>query len=324
MMMFLIAMTFLAGFLLVFAVNLFLADVQLSQRQSVRLRLEQEWRTQNAANARLDYYDQNRGRRPEDSSAFLYSETEPALTWRQRLVDFVRQSGKQTSPERLLFWSLLAAIAAGSIPGVVFHKWLASAAIALVAAAVPWIYIWRARARRLEHLRSQLPDVFDFMARVLRAGQTISQALENVGDEFSRPASDEFGYAYEQQNLGLSSEAVMRELARRTGLLELKIFVLAVAVHRQTGGNLADLLNKLAMIIRDRYRVRGTIRSMTAEGRLQAFILLALPPLLLGAITLINRPYATILYQHPNLLVGMFGFMIAGAVWMQRIVNFDF
>jgi tight adherence protein B len=321
---FLIALTFLAGFLLVFAVNLFLADLQMSQRQSVRLRLEEEWRAQNAENARLEFWDPNRGRNPEDPSAFLYSETEPVLTRRQRLVDFVRQSGKQTSPERLIFWSLLAAIAAGTIPAVVFHKWLASAAIALVGTAVPWIYIWRARARRLEQLRSQLPDVFDFMARVLRAGQTISQALETVGDEFSRPASEEFGYAYEQQNLGLTSDAVMRELARRTGLLELKIFVLAVTVQRQTGGNLADLLNKLAMIIRDRYRIRGTIRSMTAEGRLQAFILLALPPFLLGAITIINRPYAAVLYQHPNLLVGMLAFMIAGAVWMQKIVNFDF
>jgi tight adherence protein B len=173
-------------------------------------------------------------------------------------------------------------------------------------------------------LRGQLPDVFDLMSRVLRAGQTIPQALETVAEEVSRPASEEFGYVYEQQNLGLSPEAAMRDLARRTGLLELKIFVLAVMVHRQTGGNLADLLNKLAMIIRDRYRVHGTIRAMTAEGRLQATILLALPPLLLGAITLINRTYASVLFQHPNLLIGMFAFMVAGAVWMQRIVHFDF
>ena len=158
----------------------------------------------------------------------------------------------------------------------------------------------------------------------MRAGQTISQALQSVAYESSGPAGVEFGYAYEQQNLGLSPEAAMRELARRNGLLELKIFVLAVMVHRQMGGNLADLLDKLAMIIRDRYRVRGTIRSMTAEGRLQAAILLALPPLLLLAITLINRPYAIVLYQHPNLLAGMFAFMVGGAVWMRKIVNFDF
>jgi tight adherence protein B len=324
MMTFLIALTFLAGFLLVFAANFFLADLQLSHRQSVRLRLEDEWRAQNAENVRQDFYDQSSGRNPEDPSAFLYSETGLALTRRQRLADFVRQSGKKISPERLMFWSLVAAIAAGSIPAVMLHKWTAIATFALFGATIPWIYIWRVRARRLEHLRSQLPDVFDYMSRVLRAGQTISQALETVGDEFSRPASEEFGYAYEQQNLGLTSEAVMRELARRTGLLELKIFVMAVTVQRQTGGNLADLLNKLAMIIRDRYRIRGTIRAMTAEGRMQGAILLALPPFLLCAITLINRPYATVLYQHHNLLLGMFAFMIAGFVWMRKIVNFDF
>src|SRR5215208_1347132 len=121
---FLVALTFLAGFLVVFAVNLFLADVQQSSRQSVRLRLEEEWRAQNAENARLDFLDQNRNRNPEDISAFLYSETELPLTWRQRLEDFVTQSGKQTTPTRLMFWSLMAAIAAAAIPTVLFHKWL--------------------------------------------------------------------------------------------------------------------------------------------------------------------------------------------------------
>ena len=102
------------------------------------------------------------------------------------------------------------------------------------------------------------------------------------------------------------------------------MFVLAVMVQRQTGGNLAELLNKLSTIIRDRYRVNGMIHAMTAEGRLQAWILLALPPLLLAAITVINRPYATLLYQYPKLLLIMGAFMTAGAVWMRRIVNFDF
>src|SRR5215217_3725748 len=101
---FLVALTFLAGFLVVFAVNLFLADVQQTNRQSVRLRLEEEWRAQNAENARLDFLDQSRDRKPEAASAFLYSETAPILTWRQRLEDFVTQSGKQTSPKQLMLW----------------------------------------------------------------------------------------------------------------------------------------------------------------------------------------------------------------------------
>src|SRR5215216_5598120 len=95
----LVALTFLAGFLVVFAVNLFLADVQQSNRQSVRLRLEEEWRAQNTENARLDFLDKSRNQKPEAVSAFLYSEAGPTLTRRQRLEDFVTQSGKQTTPE---------------------------------------------------------------------------------------------------------------------------------------------------------------------------------------------------------------------------------
>jgi len=323
-MTFLIVLTFLTGFLVVFGVNLFLADLQASHRQSVRLRLEEESRAQDPENALLELLDQQYGAERQNPSPLRDLDADLSPTWWERLELFVEQSGKQTKPEQLVVLSLLAGGAAAAIPAVLFHHWVAAVIIAPFVAAIPWLYIWRARARRLEQLRSQLPDVFDLMSRVLRAGQTISQALQSVAYEVARPAAEEFGYAYEQQNLGLTPEAAMKDLARRSGLLELKIFVLAVTVHRQTGGNLADLLNKLAMIIRDRYRVQGTIRSMTAEGRLQAVILLALPPLLLVAITLINRPYAVVLYQYPNLLAGMFGFMIAGAAWMHRIVNFDF
>ena len=102
------------------------------------------------------------------------------------------------------------------------------------------------RNARLEKLLSQLPDAFDLMARVIRAGQTMSQALQAVADEFAQPIAAEFAYCYEQQNLGLPPETALRDLARRTGLLEIKIFVLALLVQQQTGGNLAELLDKLS------------------------------------------------------------------------------
>jgi tight adherence protein B len=325
-------LTFVAAFLLVFGVNLLLTDLQSAHRQSVRKRLDEEWRTQNRERAERELssldanltqeFDAYLGGQSGDSSSISNLNLDCPYTLRQRVSIFVQQSGKRTKPEQLMIWSLVGACVA--LPAIYFRQYLVALPVALVAASIPWFYIWRARRIRMEKLRSQLPDVFDLMSRVLRAGQTISQALEAVADEMPRPAAEEFSYTYEQQNLGLSPEAAMRDLARRTGLLELKVFVLAVMVQRQTGGNLAELLNKLSTIIRDRYRVSGMIRAMTAEGRLQALILLALPPLLLAAITIINRPYATILYQYPKLLLVMVGFMTAGGIWMRRIVNFDF
>ena len=113
-------------------------------------------------------------------------------------------------------------------------------------------------------------------------------------------------------------------MAKRTGILEIKIFVLALLVHRQSGGNLTELLDKLADIIRERFKIQGKIRALTAEGRLQAAILLALPPAMYGILLVISRKYALELLTHPNLILGALVAMAVGAAWIRRIVNFDF
>ncbi|MHC5543476.1 type II secretion system F family protein, partial [Singulisphaera rosea] len=189
---------------------------------------------------------------------------------------------------------------------------------------VPIILVKRKRDGRMEKLRSQLPEAFDLMARVVRAGQSLGQALLGVAQEFPQPISTEFAYCYEQQNLGLSPEVTFRDLTRRTGVIELKIFVLAVLVQQQTGGNLAELLTKLAAVVRERYLIRGTIRSLTAEGRMQGWILAAMPPVILLVLFVMNRPYAMVLFEHTDLLLGTLGFEVLGILWIRKIVNFDF
>ena len=140
----------------------------------------------------------------------------------------------------------------------------------------------------------------------------------------SQPIAAEFAYCYEQQNLGLSSENSLRELSRRTGLLEIKIFVVAVLVQQQTGGNLAELLDKLSTIVRDRFRIRGQVKALTAEGRLQGMVLLGLPPGMFVIMMLINREYASVLLQHPTLITATIVSELIGALWIRKIVNFDF
>ncbi len=187
--------------------------------------------------------------------------------------------------------------------------------------------IWRVkkcRDRRIEKLRSQLSDAFELMARVVRAGQTLGQALMAVADEFPQPISTEFAYCYEQQNLGLSPEVTFRDLTRRTGVIELKIFVLAVLVQQQTGGNLAELLTKLASVVRERYLIRGTIKTLTAEGRMQGWVLAGMPPCMLGLLLVINPSYAKVHFDHMNVLLVTFGFEALGILWIRKIVNFDF
>ena len=190
--------------------------------------------------------------------------------------------------------------------------------------ALPVWLVKRRRDRRIEKLRSQLSDAFELMARVIRAGQTLGQSMLAVADEFPQPISSEFAYCYEQQNLGLQPEAAFRDMTRRTGVIELKIFVLAVLVQQQTGGNLAELLTKLAGVVRERYQIRGTISTLTAEGRMQGWMLAGLPPLMFLIILVMNRAYASVHFEHIEILLGTFAVEGLGVLWIRKIVNFDF
>jgi tight adherence protein B len=212
----------------------------------------------------------------------------------------------------------------GTLGTLVRGSALVGVLLAVVTAPLPVLYVWLMRQRRLYKLQSQLPDAFDLMSRIIRAGQTMTQALQGVADDFEKPISAEFNYCCEQQNLGLSPEAALRDLARRTSILEVRIFVLAMLIQQQTGGNLAEMLDKLARVMRDRTRVQGRIRALTAEGRLQAVVLMALAPLVLLAMLVLNPGYASVLLGYPKLLATLVICQLVGALWIRRIINFDF
>jgi len=316
----LLGLTFVAGFLVVFGINLLVADVRATQRKRLRKRLEEDLRLQQRERARASMQYGALYEWASEESAVLGSR--PSLRVRVALV--FEQAGLRITPGVILVLAVALGLVIGGGVGLLLRNLPIGAFVGLVAAALPVLYVNFRRTKRIRKLQSQLPDAFDLMSRTMRAGQTISQALQSVADDASAPLSEEFGLCYDQQNLGMSPEAAMRDLARRTGLLEVKIFVLAVMVHRQTGGNLANLLEKLSNVIRDRYRIQGVIRALTAEGRMQAIILLALPIAMLAIMLLINRPYAMVLFERPIILGVMLGSMGIGALWMRKIVNFDF
>jgi tight adherence protein B len=259
---------------------------------------------------------------------FATSATTPSrrstLKWLPRLRLWIDQSGVDIRPTTLIGLTCLIGVIPAVLAGLLSAQWWWAVAAYFLPAVLPSAFVAFQRRRRSNRLREQLPDALDLMSRMLRAGQTIPQSLRGVADEFEAPIAEEFGYCYEQQNLGLSTDASMYEMARRTGVLELRILVVALTVHRHTGGNLSELLDNLAAVVRERYRIYGQIRALTADGRMQAAILLALPPFLLVVLSFLNRDYITILYQFPWLLVGMFAFELIGALWLRRIVSFDF
>ncbi|WZP00655.1 type II secretion system F family protein [Isosphaeraceae bacterium EP7] len=249
---------------------------------------------------------------------------EEAPTARQRFTSMVDQSGVDVTPGRLLAISAAVAVGLGLLGLVARGNPFDASVAAFVGGWLPIRVVKGKRDARIEKLRSQLPEAFDLMARVVRAGQTLGQAMLAVAEEFPQPISTEFSFCYEQQNMGLSPEATFRDLNRRTGIIELKIFVMAVLVQQQTGGNLAELLIKLAGVVRERYMIRGTIQTLTSEGRMQGWILAGLPPCMFLLILAVNPKYGGVMFDHPNILLGTFGFEMVGVLWIRKIVNFDF
>jgi tight adherence protein B len=311
-------LTFLAVALLVVGVYSILSDLFLRDRSQVSKRVDEEFRKLQRERAKKSALF-----RDQQALVAAYEEEvgfNPRL-WFEALIE---QSGLSLSPRRVLLVMICMGASIGILAGLLRQSLMSGGIAGLIGASVPLLYVAYKRKVRLAKLMAQLPDAFDLMARVIRAGHTISQAIQAVSDEFDPPIAAEFSYCYEQQNLGLPPEVSLRDLARRTGLLEVKIFVLALLVQQQTGGNLAEILDNLASVIRDRFRIRSKIRALTAEGRFQAIILLGLPPFMFLLILFINHEYGQVLLQHPSLLVALFVSELFGALWIRRIVNFDF
>lgn len=309
------ALTVMTGIL---AVAQLVSEVFLRDRSRLSDRVDAEFIKKKAGTARKTPLFKNLGQVAAD----LSDDSKPTI--KQRFTMMVEQSGIDTTPAKLLIQGAIGSALAGLVVFVLARKSPGLVPAMAIGFALPILRVKKIRDKRIEKLRSQLADAFELMARVVRAGQTLGQAMLAVADEFPQPISTEFAFCYEQQNLGLSPEVTFRDLTRRTGVIELKIFVLAVLVQQQTGGNLAELLTKLAGVVRERYLIQGTIRTLTAEGRMQGWLLAALPPFMLLLLLVLNPGYAMVHFEHVNVLLVTFGVEALGVLWIRKIVNFDF
>src|SRR5262249_40622705 len=281
----------------------------LRDRTIVSKRVDEEFRKDQREKARQSRLFKEFSELAADAAA----DDEENVTLGRRLEAMLEQSGLNLTVRRLFTLMASMGLALGAVLGPVRHSVLIGLAAAVAGSLLPLLYVRLRQKRRLQKMLSQLPDAFDLMARVIRAGQTMSQAMLAVADEFDPPIAGEFSYCYEQQNLGLPPELALRDLAKRTGLLEIKIFVLALLVQQQTGGNLAEMLEKLATVVRERFRLLAKIRALTAEGRFQAAVLLALPPAMFLLILFLNRSYAQVLIESPWMLASVVVSEIIGA-----------
>ncbi len=224
-----------------------------------------------------------------------------------------------------VFGLMLALGGAGwLVAGLAGLPWLGQVLAIVVGMLLPAVYVQRARSKRMIIIECQLPDGLDLMARAMRAGHAFPSALQMIGEEMPQPIAGEFKTAFEEINFGIPVKDALLNLASRLPSADVHYFVVAVLIQRETGGNLAELLSNIGTLIRARLKMFGTIRVLSAEGRLSAIILTLLPFGLAAAVSLINPGFLKVLWNDPagiKMLWSVAGMMIFGIFWMRRLIR---
>ena len=166
----------------------------------------------------------------------------------------------------------------------------------LFGALLPWVWLLFRRKRRMSRFEAQLPDALELVGRALRSGHSLASGLNVVCDEMPDPISAEFSLAFEEQNLGIPIERALKNMLDRVPNLDLKFFVTAVAIQRQCGGDLAEILDKIGHIIRERFQILGQVKALTGEGRLSGVVLMGLPIVLFLTVYYLNPAYMSLLF----------------------------
>ena len=194
----------------------------------------------------------------------------------------------------------------------------------LAFSSLPLVWLMMRRKRRLKRFAAQLPEALELVARALRAGHSLAAGFRLVASEMSEPIGGEFNRVFEEQNLGISFEEALESLTERVPNLDLKFFATAVVLQRQTGGDLAEILDKIGSLIRERFKIWGQVQALTGEGRLSGIVLLALPPLLFVAVYRMNPDYLMLLFTDElgkKMLIGGVLLQLLGALVIRKIVN---
>jgi tight adherence protein B len=239
----------------------------------------------------------------------------------KRMLD---QADLHITPSRLIMFSGLAGMLAAMAVSVLTLSLLLMLCAGLVVAALPFVHVWYKRKKRFNAFLEQLPDALDLMSRALSAGHAFPEALHMISDEMPDPIASEFRKTYEEQNLGLSLKLALENLTHRMPLLDLRMCVTAVLIQRETGGNLAEILEKVAYTIRERFRILGDLKTLTTSSRMSAWLLCGLPIGVAIAITAMNPEYMSVLWKDSRghyLIAAAMGLQVTGMLIVRKILR---
>ncbi|NGZ86505.1 type II secretion system F family protein [Duganella aceris] len=241
-----------------------------------------------------------------------------------RLDRLLLQAGRSMSTAQLCALMLGCGLVALILFSMLHLPWSARLVLAALGTTLPLLEAMRARRKRILRIELLLPDALDMMSRAMRAGHAFPTALKMVGDEIPDPLGVEFRTVFDEVNFGVSMPDALMNLAVRVPSTDLRYFVIAVLIQRETGGNLTDLLTSISAIIRDRLKLLGQVKIMSAEGRMSAWVLGGLP-FVVGGFTMMTSPGSLdILFNDPTgqkLLIGSFSLMVVGMFAIRRITH---
>ena len=246
------------------------------------------------------------------------------LPMMETLAQMIEQAGHEYRAYRVLLLGLVLATAVGLVLWSLLQLWW----VALPAAAVVfWLPVWKIahdRAKRFAQFEEGLPDALDGMCRALRAGHPFNETLQLVAEEHQGPVAYEFGLAFADINYGNDVRRAMLGLLERVPSMTVMMLVTTVLIHRETGGNLTEVLTRLSSLIRGRFRFHRKVKTLSAEGRMSGWILVSMPFVLAAAILISSPTYMPLLFKEPlgqKLIMGAFVAMLIGIFWIRKIIR---
>jgi tight adherence protein B len=242
----------------------------------------------------------------------------------QRLID---RSGLQVTVGAVLLASVFVAMVTAGVVVYLTASGLLALGAAAVVAAGPFLFVRHKARKRLATFEEQFPQAIDLIARSLRAGHALTTALQMAGNEIADPVGAEFRTLFDQQNFGMSMAEALKAFAARMPLIDARFFVTALLTQRETGGNLAEVLDKLAAVIRERFKVKRQVRVMSAHGRITGMVLGFLPPAVALILFVIAPDHIRLLVDDPlgvRMVVAAIVLQITGVLIIRRIVNVEY
>lgn len=243
------------------------------------------------------------------------------VKWIKQMID---QSDLQLTVMRLFMFCGLAGLLGMMAVSMLADSFLAAILAGLVTACLPMLHVLWKRKKRLDKFLADLPDTLELMSRALASGHAFTEALHMISKEMPDPIATEFRRTYEEQNLGLSVKIALENLVERVPVLDLKICVTAIMIQRETGGNLAEVLEKVASTIRDRFKILEDLNTLTTSSRMSANVLCAMPAFIALMVSYINPTYMRVLWTEPlghKMLMVAAALQLTGMVVIRRIMQ---